>query len=345
MMTPPEIDRYQIIEEIRHGGMAIIYLAHDPRFGRDVALKVLSLQLKDDDTFRKRFEQEAKIIASLEFPAIVPVYDFGYHGGRPFLVMRLMLGGSLLDLMQRKKLAIRDVARILETVAPALDKAHENGVIHRDLKPANILFDLDNNPYISDFGIAKFSASRATLTGEEIIGTAAYMSPEQARGESGLDGRSDIYSLGVMLFEMLTGMLPFQAETPMGLAMRHIMDPAPSIREYEPKLPPQADAIVLKALAKKRDARYPSASALARDISFLSRSFSADSQRPDETSSSLPEIHSEENKHPSSSGTGEATFIEIAVCGNCGFKLDPKTGPCPSCGSTRRLRKPMAGRT
>ncbi len=199
-MEPKKFGRYEIKGEIGRGGMATVYHAYDPRFEREVALKVLPREMLHDLQFRTRFEREAKTIAMLEHPAIVPVYDFGEEDGQPYFVMRYMTGGSLSDRMKKGPMTVQEAAHLMTHIAPALDDAHAKGIIHRDLKPGNILFDQFNEPYISDFGIAKLSASQANVTGSAIIGTPAYMSPEQAQGE-GIDGRSDIYALGVILFE------------------------------------------------------------------------------------------------------------------------------------------------
>jgi eukaryotic-like serine/threonine-protein kinase len=204
-VTIEHFGRYQIKRELGRGGMATVYLAHDPRFGRDVALKVLSGAYRDDPTFRGRFEREARTIASLEHPAIVPVYDFGEDGEQLYLVMRYISGGTLLDRIVMKPFTLAESAPIIQRIASALDHAHENGVIHRDLKPANILFDKYNNAFLSDFGIVKYiEATTQGLTGSGVIGTPAYMSPEQIHGDQEIDGRSDIYTLGIILFEMLT---------------------------------------------------------------------------------------------------------------------------------------------
>src|SRR5574341_2059355 len=231
------INRYQIKSELGRGGMATVYRAWDPRFDRDVAVKVLPKAFTHDPLFRGRFEQEAKVIASLEHAAIVPVYDVGEEADQPYLVMRYMTGGSLSARLKEAPLSLGEAAHLLTRLAPALDHAHEKGIIHRDLKPATILFYRHGDPYIADFGIAKISEASLAFTGSGIIGTPMYMSPEQARGEKNLDGRSDIYALGAILFEMLTGKLPYEAETPMGIAMRHITDPVPRILDVNPDLP------------------------------------------------------------------------------------------------------------
>jgi hypothetical protein len=187
--------------------------------------------------------------------------------------MRLMTGGSLADQLKAGPLTVDEATRILGRLAPALDSAHSRGIIHRDLKPANILFDQWGEPYLSDFGIVKLmEGDSATLTGTGgIVGTPAYMSPEQVLGEVALDGRSDIYTLGVILYEALTGQRPFQSDTPMGLAFKHVTEPIPRILEAAPGLPPGCQAIIDKAMAKDREKRYGSAASLAAELAQLVR--------------------------------------------------------------------------
>jgi serine/threonine protein kinase len=179
-METQKFGRYEIRGEIGRGGMATVYHAYDPRFEREVALKVLPREMLHEVQFRTRFEREAKTIAMLEHPAIVPVYDFGEEDGQPYFVMRYMTGGALTDRMKKGPMSVQEVAHIFSHIAEALDDAHSKGIIHRDLKPGNILFDQFNEPYISDFGIAKLADSQANVTGSAIVGTPAYMSPEQA---------------------------------------------------------------------------------------------------------------------------------------------------------------------
>ncbi len=270
-MVPKYIGRYEIISELGRGGMATVYLARDPNFDRNVAVKVLPREYLHDSQFRARFEREAQTIAQLEHPAIVPVYDYGETdpdpasgsggGGQPYIVMRLMPGGSLADHLRSGPLPVAEAARLITRLARALDKAHDKGIVHRDLKPANILFDEDGHPYISDFGIAKILQSSGTVSGL-VLGTPAYMSPEQARGERDIDGRSDLYTLGAILFETLTGKLPYESDTPMGQAVKHITEPVPRILTANPNLPPACESVIERAMAKDRADRY----ATARDM-------------------------------------------------------------------------------
>jgi serine/threonine-protein kinase len=263
-MIPEKIGRYLIKAELGRGGMSTVYLAHDPLFDRDVAVKLLPLELSHQGTFRKRFEREAKVVAGLEHIAIVPVYDFGEENGQPFLVMRFMPGGSLAERLNQGALPPAQAAEILCRLAPALDEVNARGVVHRDLKPSNILFDQRGHAYISDFGTVKMmrGSTRLTNTGGA-VGTPAYMSPEQIQGELALDGRSDIYTLGIILFEMLTGKHPYQTNTPIAVAVKHMFEPVPRMVDLQDGLPAATQEIVGKAVAKQRDDRFPTAVALA----------------------------------------------------------------------------------
>ena len=275
--NPKRIGRYEVQHQLGRGGMATVYLAHDPRFGRDVAVKVLPRELAADVNFRTRFEHEARIIASLQHPAIVPVHDYGEQDGQLYIVMSYMPGGSLADRLLRGPMAPQQAAEVLRRVAGALDAAHQKGIVHRDVKPANILFDSARNAYLADFGTARW----ADLAGEEtmtrltqhgqLIGTPAYMSPEQVHGKRDLDGRTDIYSLGVVLYEMLCGSLPFEGETPMQLAMKHILDPVPDVRAERGDLPTGIETVLDRALAKEPDARYATAGGMAQALAAAVR--------------------------------------------------------------------------
>jgi serine/threonine-protein kinase len=263
-MTLSSIGRYEIRKELGRGGMATVFQGFDPRFKREVAIKLLPREFLHDPNFRARFDREATTIASLEHSAIVPVYDFGEEDGQPYLVMRFMPGGSLADKLGRGRQSLEETAKILNRISGALDFAHENGVIHRDLKPANILFDKRGDAYLADFGIVKLTEEAATLTGAGgIIGTPAYMSPEQAQGKGRIDNRSDLYSLGVILFQMLTGSQPFEADTPIGLAVMHINEPTPDILKAQPDLPAGIGTFIQKAMAKAKGDRFGTAKELA----------------------------------------------------------------------------------
>jgi serine/threonine-protein kinase len=270
-MTVHIIGRYKIIRELRRGGMATVYRAYDPHFEREVAIKVLPRELLFDPQFRARFETEAKTLASLEHSAIVPVYDYGEQDGLPYLVMRYMPAGSLEDRLKQGTIPLVEAARILGRLAPALDEAHARGLVHRDLKPANILFDQRNEPFITDFGVVKISGTRLTDTSNRSIGTPAYMSPEQARGEADIDGRSDIFALGAVLYEMLTGKIPYDADTAAGQLVRRITDPVPNILDLRPDLPGGVQEIIARSLAKRRYVRFPTASDMAQALDAVAQ--------------------------------------------------------------------------
>jgi serine/threonine protein kinase len=251
--------------------MATVYLGYDQRFEREVAIKVLPAEFLHDPQFSVRFHREAKVIAALEHPAIVPVYDVGEADGLHYFVMRYMDGGSLSDILEKGEISLQEVARIINIIAPALDDAHAKGIVHRDLKPANILFDSHERPYLSDFGIAKISNAQQDVTGSAIIGTPAYMSPEQAQGKP-VDGRSDIYALGAIIYRMLTGTRPYNGDTPMSMAIKHITDPTPDIRKDNPSLPPAASNFIYRAMEKDPNARFQTAVELAEALNLLASS-------------------------------------------------------------------------
>lgn len=276
--------------------MATVMHARDPRFKRDVALKLLPRPFIGEPEFRARFQREAFTIAALEHDAIVPVYDSGEQSGQPYLVMRYMAGGSLAQRIDRGPLAMEEAAGVLLRIASALGHAHARGVIHRDLKPGNVLFDPTGLAYLSDFGIAQLSEATISLTvSGAIIGTPAYMSPEQVQGDVELDARSDIYALGVILFEMLTGRQPYRANTPTKVMMKHVLEPVPHIREVDPELPAAADDIVARAMAKERSRRYPTASQLAESF----QSLLTDTPRP----LTMPAVHRPPGPKPPQSTT------------------------------------------
>ncbi|MCS7056375.1 MAG: serine/threonine protein kinase, partial [Thermoflexales bacterium] len=259
-MKPQNIGRYQIKAELNRGGMSVVYLAYDPNIGRNVAIKVLPRSLSDQAAARERFVREVRAVVQLDHPAIVPIYDFGEEDGQPYIVMRYMPGGSLADVLSYGRLNLADANRVLQRMAQALDAAHKRKIIHRDLKPGNILFDNYGEAFLSDFGIVKTyeaGASAPTLTGSVVLGTPAYMSPEQALGKR-LDERSDVYSLGAVLYEMLTGMPPYKGPTGISVAMKHVMEAPPDLRQHRPDLPEACIAVVQKAMAKEPDARFAS---------------------------------------------------------------------------------------
>lgn len=264
-MVTEQISHYRIEEIIGSGGMARVYKAFDDRVQRFVAVKMLGEHFTNQDYLFERFEQEARLIASLEHHSIVPVYDYGNHEGRPYIIMRLMDGGSLADRLEQGPVPLKTISEILNRVCAALDKAHAKDVIHRDIKPGNILFDDDGIAFLADFGIARFS--EMTQSGV-VVGSPHYMSPEQAKGKP-IDGRSDVYQLGVLLFEMLTGFLPFDGESIDSVIYQHVHEPVPRLTNYPPDLAAKLQDLLNHALAKDRDQRIGSAMELANQFAKL----------------------------------------------------------------------------
>ncbi|TAK14057.1 MAG: serine/threonine protein kinase [Anaerolineae bacterium] len=258
--------RYTIREELGRGGMATVYLADDPSFDRVVAIKVLPREYLHDPLFRARFEREAKTIAKLEHAAIVPVYDYGEQDGQLYLVMRYMQGGSLAQRLERGPITPDETATIIRRLASALDKAHGQGIVHRDLKPGNILFDEDGQAYLADFGIARWVEATNNLTGGMLVGTPAYMSPEQVQGDQPVDGRSDQYSLAIIVFEMLTGEKPYEADTPAKVLMKHILEPVPNLEATQRGLPAPLGPALTRALAKKPEDRFSDTGEFAKSL-------------------------------------------------------------------------------
>jgi tRNA A-37 threonylcarbamoyl transferase component Bud32 len=252
---------YRIISQIGRGGMATVYKAYQASIDRYVAIKVLPSQLAESKEFATRFHQEARIIASLEHPHILPVFDYGESDGMTYFVMRYLDAGTLKDRMvEGRPLPLNEIDKLFTQLADALSYAHSRGIVHRDLKPANALIDSRGNVFLTDFGIAKLleSASPRLTQTDAIMGTPAYISPEQAQAQP-VDQRSDIYSLGIILYEMVTGSVPFVAETPLAVLFKHISDPLPLPSSVKPDIPPAIEQVILKALAKDPEDRFASA--------------------------------------------------------------------------------------
>jgi len=251
---------YQIIEQIGQGGMATVFKAYQPSMDRYVAIKILPSHFTQDKSFVGRFTQEARTLARLEHPHILPVHDYGEQEGITYLVMRCIEAGTLKDLIRGEgPMELEETARLLGQVGRALDYAHSQGVVHRDIKPSNVLIDPQGNTFLTDFGIAKLVAETAQFTASgAVIGTPAYMSPEQGMGRP-VDHRSDIYSLGVVLYEMVTGRVPFEAETPLAVMVKHVNDPLPLPRQIKPEVPAAVERVILKAMAKAPNDRFQSA--------------------------------------------------------------------------------------
>jgi eukaryotic-like serine/threonine-protein kinase len=258
--------RYEVVRRVGVGGMADVYLAEDTQLGRQVALKILHPQYAGDASFVERFRREALSAAKLQHPNIVQIYDSGQEGDFNFIVMEYVEGRSLKDyLSEVGQMEIREAARVAGEVLTALAYAHRTGLVHRDIKPGNILLSDDGKVQVTDFGIARAEAgSTMTQTGT-ILGTAYYLSPEQAQGLP-LDGRSDIYSLGVVLYEMLTGRRPFEGDSPVSIAYKHVREMPRPPSNFREDVPRPLEAIVLNGLAKRPEDRYSSAALMRRDL-------------------------------------------------------------------------------
>jgi len=248
---------YRIIEQLGQGGMATVFKAYHASLDRYVAIKVLHPAFGEDASFEARFQREARVVAKLEHPSIVPIYDYAEHEKRPYLVMKFIEGDTLKARLDQGPLSSEEVLKIVEAVGSALAYAHRQKVLHRDIKPSNVLVAKDGQIYLADFGLARIAQSgESTLSGDMIIGTPQYISPEQAMGVTDLDERTDLYSLGVMLYEMVVGKVPFNADTPFSIIHDHIYSPLPLPRKVNPNVSNEVERVLLKTLVKDRLDRY-----------------------------------------------------------------------------------------
>ena len=274
--TAKKLGRYHLVRELGRGTMGVVYLAFDPDLKRQVAIKVLPAHVVTTPHLRRRFQHEAKLIARLDHDAIAHVYDVGDYDDQLFIVMRYLSGGTLAEKLAQTTLKLHQIGPIIQRVAEALDAAHAQHIIHYDVKPGNILFDARGEAFLADFGIAVLQERTTVETLENsIAGTPKYMSPEQVKAitkqtdRKKADGRSDIYALGVVLFEMLTGQVPYQVATPRATALAHLTEPVPDILKLKPNLPAAGQEVINRALAKNPAERYQTAQELAQDVSEL----------------------------------------------------------------------------
>jgi serine/threonine protein kinase/DNA-binding LacI/PurR family transcriptional regulator len=313
-MIGKKIDDFMIEERLGQGAMAVVYKAFQASINRHVALKVIRLDEGQGqaEEFRKRFALEAEVIARLEHIHILPIYAYGINDEMAYLAMRWLRGGSLSELLRHEGVSLDRAADLFKQVASGLSYAHAHGIIHRDLKPSNIMLDDAGNAYLTDFGLAKLTESSGEITKSgTIVGTPAYMSPEQLRGDP-LDHRSDIYSLGVILYNMVAGRLPFDTSSSdlVSIIYQHLEKPPTPPSEFNPECPPQVEEVIMTALQKDRDQRYNSADDMARALNLaLGRPGSSDS-----ISTPIPRFSSTQTR-PISSGkkTNERNWMVIGA--------------------------------
>jgi serine/threonine-protein kinase len=254
-LTGRELGNYRIFQDIGHGGMATVYRAYDTENDRVVALKVLSPYIAQEPKFKARFAQEIKVLLELRHPHIVPVYDYGEVGEFAYIVMPFMNAGTLFQRLWEGPLPLDAASDLLHQISGALDYVHANGVVHRDIKPSNILIDDDGNAMLTDFGFARVDDNSLSITGSGIVGTPMYMSPEQCRGEEA-SPLSDQYAFGVILYQMTTGRLPYDGDTPLEILIKQATDPLIRPREINPDLPRQVEKVLLKALSREPEDRF-----------------------------------------------------------------------------------------
>ena len=311
------LGRYHILEQLGEGGMASVYKAFDTRLEREVAIKVILPQKQHTDTFLRRFEREARTLAKLSHPNIVKVLDYGEQDGQPYLVMEYIPGGMLKKKMG-KPMEFREAARLLLPVARALEQAHHENIIHRDVKPSNILLTRSGDPMLSDFGIAKILETEATtidLTNTGVgIGTPEYMAPEQGFGHA-VDARADIYALGIVLYELICGRTPYQADTPMAVMLKKATEPLPSPRRYVPSLPDAVERVLIKALAKDPVNRFENMRGFASALEKLV------GEGPTASGESSPEGSWAGSKRFIAVGIAAVVFLLCLAAGGFGIAL------------------------
>ncbi|HLE23219.1 MAG TPA: serine/threonine-protein kinase, partial [Anaerolineales bacterium] len=256
------LGQYRLVEQIGQGGMATVYRALDTRSLQDVAVKILSNSAVGDRRYVRRFRREAGFVKNvLRHPSIVPVLDYNEVRGLVYLVMPFVAGETLHDRMTHRRVSDVEAARWIDQIAGALDFAHGHGIIHRDIKPSNIIIDNDGDAHLTDFGLARMIEGSNTLTGSMLMGTPSYVSPEQGRGKR-VDARADEYSLAVVMYQLAAGRVPFEGSTPMATVLMHIQEPVARPSRYNPNLSPAVEKVILKAMAKDPEERFPTVAAM-----------------------------------------------------------------------------------
>lgn len=256
---------YRILEELGRGGMATVWKAYHEALERYVAIKVLHPTFTEEEAFLDRFQQEAKALARLSHPNIVPIHDYSEHERNPYLVMRYVEGHTLHRYLHGRRLSLSEILEIVRPVGEALAYAHGQGVLHRDIKPGNVILTFQGDVVLSDFGLAKLVEKDEALARELLMGTPQYISPEQAKADP-LDNRTDLYSLGVVLFEMIAQRVPFDGDTPYDVIHKHIYDPPPSVRALRPDVPAAVEEVLQTAMAKQPQDRYPDIQTMIMDL-------------------------------------------------------------------------------
>ncbi|MBN1937646.1 MAG: protein kinase [Anaerolineae bacterium] len=333
-LTGRTLGKYRLTQRLGRGGMAEVYRAYQPNLERDVAVKVMHGYLAEEEGFVVRFKREATSVAALRHPHIVQVYDFDVEDDIHFMVMEYIDGETLKARLQQlnaegRRMPLEEVARVFCALCDALDYAHAQGRIHRDIKPANIMFD-SKRLVLTDFGIASIvGGTRYTASGA-MVGTPAYMSPEQGLGEPG-DVRSDVYSLGVILYEMVTGRVPYDADTPLAIVLKHLNEPLPLPRQVSADVPPVVEHIILKALAKSSDDRYQSAGALANALEVAVKRIEMPTEMPSEPLEMVwePVSAAPRPKRLSAALIGVAGLIVVGLIAAALLVLPKLTGETP----------------
>jgi serine/threonine protein kinase len=265
--TGLHVGQYEIVSQLGSGGMATVYKAYHRHLDRHVAIKVMHATFQDDKSFVTRFNREAQIVARLQHPHIVPVYDFAEHENQSYFVMKYIEGETLKERLQHNLLTVDEIVHIMTAIASALDYAHAHDILHRDVKPSNIVIEKDGTPYLADFGLARLATvGQSTMSADMVLGTPHYISPEQAKGQKELDGRTDVYSFGVVLYELFVGRVPFSAENYYSIINDHINTPVPQPSLINPDIPEPVSNVLIKAMGKRPSHRHNTASEVIQDL-------------------------------------------------------------------------------